>query len=58
MADFSPITAHSIVKQYNKPNYLGARLKVDSQLNLVQWKKELLLDRQAFPSSLMFFKGP
>ena len=33
---------HKIVKQNNKPNYLGARLKVDSQLNLDEWKKELV----------------
>ena len=34
MENYCPITAHKIVKQYNKPNYLGARLKVDTQLNL------------------------
>ena len=34
MENYCPITAHKIVKQYNKPNHLGARLKVDSQLNL------------------------
>ena len=42
MENYCPITAHKIVKQYNKPNYLGARLKVDSQLNLDEWKKELV----------------
>ena len=42
MADYCPITAHHIVKQYNKPDYLGPRLNVDSQLNLVEWKKELV----------------
>ena len=42
MANYCPITAHKIVKQYNKPNYLGARLKVDSQLNLDEWKNELV----------------
>ena len=30
MANYCPITAHKIVKQYNKPNYLGAKLKADS----------------------------
>ena len=42
IANFCPITAHKIVKRCNKPNYLGARLKVDSQLNLDEWKKELV----------------
>ena len=41
MTNYCPITAHKIVKQYNKPNYLGTRLKVDSQLNLDEWKKRI-----------------
>ena len=39
--DYCPIKAHAIVKSFQKPNYLGARLKVDSQLNLEAWKAEL-----------------
>ena len=41
MSDYCPIKAHNIVKSFHKPNYLGARLKVDSQLNLEAWKAEL-----------------
>ena len=41
ISDYCPIKAHAIVKSFQKPNYLGARLKVDSQLNLEAWKAEL-----------------
>ena len=41
ISDYCPIKAHAIVKSFQKPNYLGARLKVDSQLNLKAWKAEL-----------------
>ena len=41
ISDYCPIKAHNIVKSFHKPNYLGARLKVDSQLNLEAWKAEL-----------------
>ena len=41
ISDYCPIKAHAIVKSFHKPNYLGARLKVDSQLNLEAWKAEL-----------------
>ena len=34
MSHYCPIEAHLIVKQHQKPNFFGARLKVDSQLNL------------------------
>ena len=40
-SDYCPIKAHAIVKSFHKPNYLGARLKVDSQQNLEAWKAEL-----------------
>ena len=42
LAEYYPITTHNIIKQFKKPNYLGARLKVDSQLNLDEWKIELV----------------
>ena len=41
MLHYYPIEAYLIVKQHQKPNYLGARLKVDSQLNLDAWKSDL-----------------
>ena len=41
MSPYCPIKAHFIVKQHQKPNYLGARLKVDSQLTLDAWKNHL-----------------
>ena len=41
ISDYCPIKAHAIVKSFQKPNYLGARLKVDAQLNLEAWKAEL-----------------
>ena len=38
---YCPIEAHRIVAGYGKPNYLGARIKVDTQLNLQMWYQEL-----------------
>ena len=38
---YCPIEAHKIVTGYDKPNYLGARIKVDTQLNLQIWYQEL-----------------
>ena len=58
MENYCPITAHKIVKQYNKPNYLGARLKVDSQLNLDQWKKELVGYWDSQLIDLLYFGFP
>ena len=38
---YCPIETHKIVAGYGKPNYLGARIKVDTQLNLQMWYQEL-----------------
>ena len=38
---YCPKQAHRIVAGYGKPNYLGARIKVDTQLNLQMWYQEL-----------------
>ena len=32
-----PIEAHKVVASHNKPNFLGARITVDNQLNLQEW---------------------
>ena len=37
-----PIELHRKVKLYNKPNFLGARIPVHSQLNVDQWKRYLV----------------
>ena len=58
MENYCPITAHKIVKQYKKPNYLGARLKVDSQLNLDEWKKELVGYWDSQLIDLLYFGFP
>ena len=41
MLHYCPINVHAIVNQHQKPNFLGAHLKVDSQLNLNAWKFHL-----------------
>ena len=58
MSHYCPIEAHLIAKQYQKPNYLGARLKADSQLNLNAWKMPLLdyWDKQLI--DLLYFGFP
>ena len=58
MSHYCPIKAHFIVKQYQKPNYLGTRLKVDSQLNLQAWENYLsdYWDRQLI--DLLYFGFP
>ena len=34
---YCPIEAHKVVASHHKPNYLGARIRVDTQLNLQEW---------------------
>ena len=41
LQDYCPIKAHKMVANHKKPNYLGARIKVDSQLNLQEWYDQL-----------------
>ena len=41
LQNYCPIEAHKIVAAYGKPNYLGARIMVDTQLNLQVWFQEL-----------------
>ena len=41
LQDYCPIKAHKLVASHKKPNYLGARIKVDSQLNLQEWYDQL-----------------
>ena len=41
LAHYCPIEAHKMVARYNKPNYLGARIRVDTQLNLEEWYDQL-----------------
>ena len=36
-----PIELHNEVKKYNLPNYLGARIPVESQLNIQAWESLL-----------------
>ena len=59
MLHYCPIKAHAMVKQYKKKtNFLGARLKVDSQLNLGAWKFHLsdYWDKQLI--DLLYFGFP
>ena len=58
MSPYCPIKAHFTVKQHQKPNYLDARLKVDSQLNLDAWKNHLsdYWDNQLI--DLLYFRFP
>ena len=58
LSHYCPIQAHLIVKQHGKPNYLGARLKVDSQLNLQAWEYHLsdYWDKQLI--DLLYFGFP
>ena len=58
MLHYCPIKAHAMVKQYKKPNFLGARLKVDSQLNLGACKFHLsdYWDKQLI--DLLYFGFP
>ena len=37
-----PIELHKMVKKFNKPNFLGARIPVKSQLNIDQWQTYLV----------------
>ena len=41
LAHYCPIEAHKMVARHNKPNYLGARIRVDTQLNLEEWYDQL-----------------
>ena len=41
LAHYCPIEAHKMIARYNKPNYLGARIRVDTQLNLEEWYDQL-----------------
>ena len=41
LADYCPIKAHNIVLKSGKPNFLQARVKVDTQLHLDEWQKQL-----------------
>ena len=41
LSDYCPIKAHKIVVQSGKPNFLQARIRVDTQLNLEEWQKQL-----------------
>ena len=41
LQNYCPIKAHKLVASHKKPNYLGARIKVDSQLNLQEWYDQL-----------------
>ena len=41
LAHYCPIEAHKMVARQNKPNYLGARIRVDTQLNLEEWYGQL-----------------
>ena len=38
---YCPIEAHKVVASHKKPNYLGARIVVDTQLNLQEWYDQL-----------------
>ena len=37
----SPIQIHEIVRSTSKPNFMQARIQIDSQLNVEAWKKYL-----------------
>ena len=39
LSDFSPMKAHKVVVQSGKPNFLQARIRVDTQPNLEEWQK-------------------
>ena len=41
VADYCPIKAHNIVSKSGKPNFLQARIKVDTHLHLDEWQKQL-----------------
>ena len=41
LKEYCPIEVHKLVTSYQKPNYLGARIKVDTQLNLQEWYDQL-----------------
>ena len=41
LVDYCPIKAHNIVSKSGKPNFLKARIKVDTQLHLDEWQKQL-----------------
>ena len=38
LVDYCPIKAHNIVSKSGKPNFLKARIKVDTQLHLDEWQ--------------------
>ena len=41
LEEYCPIEAYKLVASHKKPNYLGARIKVDSQLNLQEWYDQI-----------------
>ena len=41
LPNYCPITAHNIVANSGKPNFQQARIKVDTQLHLHEWQKQL-----------------
>ena len=47
---YFPIVAHKVGASFKKPNHLGARVKVDTQLNLQEWYDQLqdYWDQQLF----------
>ena len=61
MDHYFPIVAHKVGASFKKPNHLGARVKVDTQLNLQEWYDQLqdywdqqLLDFLTFGFTLDF----
>ena len=38
---FTDIEAHKLIKESSKPNFLGCRIPVDSQLNISNWRSYL-----------------
>ena len=45
----SPIQIHEIVRSTSKPNFVQARVQIDSQLNVEVWKKYLVVVDQFKP---------
>ena len=41
LPNYCPITAHNIVANSGKPNFQQARIKVETQLHLDEWQKQL-----------------
>ena len=41
LSDYCPIKAYNIVAKSGKPNSHQARIKVDTQLHLGEWQKQL-----------------